>query len=151
MFSYFPWWWCYHLKVSNNIYWCVLLLVLLFSNTLQSALHLQVVQLYWCHVVLLFTFFGLGYQIHAKPLKKKKRLLGYKFCPLELVQVTLNSLVLFDISYIHGKAISKHKFPLLRRAACNYRLAEDKPGKLTVQGCADKGMSHPVYWLPECS
>lgn len=73
------------------------------------------------------------------------RLLGYKFCPLESVQVILNGLVLFDISYLHGKAISKHKFLFLRRAACKYRLAEEKPGKLTVQGCADKGMSYPAY------
>lgn len=94
---------------------------------------------------LLFGYFGLGYQIHAKLLKKKKKLLGYEFCPLEVVQVILDGLVLFDISYVHGKAISKHKFCSLRRAACKYRLTEEKPGKLTVQGCADKGMSCPVY------
>lgn len=59
---------------------------------------------------LLFAFYGLGYQINAKLLKKKKeRLSGYKFCPLESEQI--NSLVLFGISYVCGKAISKHKFP----------------------------------------
>lgn len=76
---------------------------------------------------------------------KRKRLLGYKFCPLELVQVILNGLVIGDISYIHGKAISKYKFLFLRRTACKYRLTGQKCGKLTVQGCADKGMSYPVY------
>lgn len=56
------------------------------------------------------------------------RLLGYKFCPLESVQVILNGLVLFAISYLHGKAISKHKFLFLRRAACKYRLEKRNLG-----------------------
>lgn len=61
------------------------------------------------------------------------------------MQVVLNGLVICGISYIHGKAISKYQFIFLRRAACKYRLTEEKCAKLTVQGCADKGMSYPLY------
>ena len=148
MFSYF---WCsYHLKASKNIYWSVLLLVLLFPNTLKSTLLLQVFQLYWCRVVFAVYFLWTWVSNSWKKWEKV-RPLGCRFCPLQFVQVILNGLVHFDISYVHGKAISKHKFLFLRRAACKYWLTEEKPGKLTVQGCADTGMSYPVCWLPECS
>lgn len=88
-----------------------MLVLLLFFDTLKSTLPPSYTPSYigamW---YLLFTFFGLRYQIHAK-LLKKMRLSDYKFCPLEPEQIIVNSLVLFGISYVCGKAISKHKFP----------------------------------------
>lgn len=67
------------------------------------------------------------------------------------MQVVFNGLVLFGISYVHSKATGKHEFLFPRRAACKYRLAEETPGQLAVQGCANKATSYPVCGLPECS